>query len=546
MNARDTMIQIQESKAHKETIHNKNFRPKFVSAITALSLSISASSVMASHPTWGISQGNNLTISNSGSVTTITAKSNNSATGQIEVTSKQGHNSILNSLSIQSQTSITNNGTNALILINTNSSTIPTIHNEGTLTSQSSSPVINIQGHNITIQNLINKGIMKNSGHANSVIKQTQTSTIINFTNEGTIEAGANAIYLENAPQTFTNSGLIKAKYAVVWINDKAPNGINLLKNTGTLISENSAINTFLSNGSNGNASNINTLINEGLIQGKENGIELTTISSIENKGSIIGQDGAGILIKKRNGNNQQNQITGQIKVEGLIQGKTAGIINEGKLGSAEGQDVIVVGSNGKIEGGIVNGRNGSNDGTITGNIVNNSNNNLRITNNNQASFKGNITNNGTGTLEINNQGKTGDNTVIKNSNSSGSIKIKDWKVDSNGSGPKTVKFEGQNITLEKLTISEATTDITKVANAFSADNGANKADIFANTQVKASGNGAVTITGDLLRGLVANIDGSKTAAAALNRTLIATATARATFLDTVMGNALNTLSFLH
>ncbi|MCI6217201.1 MAG: hypothetical protein MR629_01450, partial [Helicobacter sp.] len=490
----------------------KAFKPKFVSVIATLSLSVSASSVMASHATWGINSGNHLTISNSSSITTITAKNNGSATGQITITSQNGHSGILNSLSIPSGNSITaNNSNNPLILINTSSSTIPTIHNEGTLESTSQSPVIDIQGHGITIQNLINKGIMKNSGHANSVIKQTQTSTIINFSNEGTIEAGSNAIYLENAPRTFKNSGLIKAKFATVWISDKASNGIHLLENTGTLISENSAIQTFPLGSNNNPQSNIKTLINNGVIQGKQNGIQLTTIESIENKGSIIGQEGAGILITKRTTNGQQNQITGQIKVEGVIQGKIAGIINEGQLGSSANQDVIVIGSNGRIVGAVKNASGGT--------------------------LKGNITNNGNGILEIDNQGTVGDNTVIKNG-SSGSIKILDWKLEnqSNGGGGnlKTVKFEGKNISVDKLTISEGDTDVTKVANAFSTDNDASKASIFANTEVKVSGgNGAVTITGDLLRGLVANIDGSKTAAAALNRTLIATATARATFLDT-------------
>ncbi|RAX54142.1 hypothetical protein, partial [Helicobacter sp. 10-6591] len=98
--------------------------------------------------------------------------------------------------------------------------------------------------------------------------------------------------------------------------------------------------------------------------------------------------------------------------------------------------------------------------------------------------------------------GTVGNNTVIKNENSSGSIKILDWKLENQDNGnPKTVRFEGNggNITLEKLTISETTTDITKVANAIQ---GSKKAEAVAHTQVQTSGgNGAVTITGDLLRG---------------------------------------------
>ncbi|MDD7567284.1 MAG: hypothetical protein PUJ79_02635, partial [Helicobacter sp.] len=508
----------------------KAFKPKFVSVIATLSLSVSASSVMmAQGSTWGVSSGSNLTVSNSNSVTTITANPN----GRGRIESKSGNNSLL----IQNKTSI--KGNNGLIVIESSSnSTIQTIQNEGTLTTNGH-PVIDIKGSNKTIQNLINKGIMKNNAHnSNSVIRfNASSSTISNFTNEGTIEAtGGNGIYLENIQITLTNTGLIKAKNAAIYVSHTNNDGINLLKNSGTLWSDNgNAISIYSNGGNNNNKSGIATLINEsgGVIQGKENGIELTSlgnngnkkssIGSIDNQGSIIGKEGAGIVIRKHHQNNgQQNQLTGQIKVDGLVQGKTAGILNEGKLGSADGQEVIIVGEQGKIEGVVKNAAG--------------------------ASLQGNITNKGSGTLALDNQGSVSNNTVISNTGG-GKVEIKDWKVENQSNGGagkvKTLHFKGDGITVDNLTINVQNTEVTQIANAFSAEGGADKTKIFTNTKVK-SNDQSVSFDGDLLRGLVANIDGSKTAAAALNRTLIATATARATFLDSVMGNALNTLSFLH
>ncbi|RAX53095.1 hypothetical protein, partial [Helicobacter sp. 10-6591] len=437
-----------------------------------------------------------------------------------------------------------------------------------------------------TIDTFINEGIIENA------------STYGGSLNDGTVHA---AIYLEgthnskNTIKSFDNKGTIKAKRAGIFIFGSKTT-ITHLKNSGTI-----EINNNNSNGNNVNNNNVSagimfgylvgnnptyeTIQNEGIIKGGDYGIFIeggtithlknsgtiegnkdgiafynaggtlqTTINNLEIDGGIIrggvnginisktntnsdqtiigsltikqnatveGTNGSGLVLGKDSSNSDKYQLTGKIQVDGTLKGTKAGITNYGQLGSDNNgsQEVIVVGENGRIDGVVKNAAGGT--------------------------LQGNITNKSSNVLEIDNQGKTGDKTVI-NSEGSGGVKIKDWKLENKSSGQevKVIEFKGNNgnITLEKLTISAENTDVTKVAQALQGDK---KANALASTKV-VSTQGEITFDGDLLRGLVANIDGSKTAAAALNRTLIATATARATLLDSVMGNALNTLSFLH
>ncbi|RAX51729.1 hypothetical protein, partial [Helicobacter sp. 10-6591] len=399
-----------------------------------------------------------------------------------------------------------------------NNINIGTIKNSGTI--EAGNAGIYMVGDFMTIQNIINEG----------------TITITNGTNNGDYSAGIVVAAVDKKNPIYAdiqNKGTITGGQYGVFIEGGT---INNLKNSGTIEGKKDGIAFFNAEGT------LHTTITNleieqgGIIRGEQNGINISKNNgdkdqtvvgnlTIAQDATVEGINGSGLVLGKDNKNGSSSdkyQLTGKIEVNGTLKGKTAAIINKGELGSNEGGDVLVIGEQGKIEGVVKNESGGT--------------------------LKGNITNKGTGTLEIDNKGTVGNKTVIKN-DGGGSIKILDWKLENqdNGSGNlKTVQFEGNggNITLEKLTISETNTDITKVAEAIQ---GSQKAQAVAHTQVKTSdGNGAVTITGDLLRGLVANIDGSKTAAAALNRTLIATATARATFLDTVMGNALNTLSFLH
>ncbi|MCI7485420.1 MAG: hypothetical protein MSA68_05685, partial [Helicobacter sp.] len=627
-------------KGRKTLKQSRNFIPKFISTIAALSLCVS--SAVAHHPQKQTSGTNNKWIplkqtgldydnKHTGNSETVTINNDGKpVSGMLKVEKSGG---TLQSLITKG----TINGANQIINIESGKNVyVPTITNKGMLNGNTSNGgntgkkgVVEVQGKS-TIANFTNSGTIKASNNNAVFLKE---STIETFINEGLIQGESNggnlkdgtvhgAIYLhENGNTTiksFDNKGTIKAKRAGIFIVGSKNTTITHLKNSGVIEITNGSnsngkddsagivlaqLNTVQGQGSKpiydtientgiikgGNygmfieGGTISNLKNSGTIEGKKDGIAFfnaggplqTTITNLEiEQGGIVkggenginlsriefdrrngsgkgeqndrivenliiregarveGADGSGLVLgkveDKRNNGKQAQQsdnkdtykLTGKIEVNGTLKGKTAGITNYRDMGT-EGKEVIVIGEHGKIEGVVKNESGGT--------------------------LKGNITNNGSHELAIDNQGKTGNNTVITN-NGSGEIKIKDWKLENQGNGSsnlKTVKFEGKNISVDKLTINAQNIDITKVANAFSTDNNASKADIFANTQVKVSGdNGAVTITGDLLRGLVANIDGSKTAAAALNRTLIATATARATFLDTVMGNALNTLSF--
>ncbi|WP_146744494.1 hypothetical protein, partial [Helicobacter sp. 10-6591] len=549
---------------------------------------------------------------NSGTIETSNANNNGGSSGSSSSTNNRSSRSIdLYKATITNFTNsgtIKASKNNAVYL---NASTIETFINEGIIESESQGnngsnnqndgfkygnahlihAAIRVQagnGETSSIKNLENRGTLKGKRAGISIARQANdngNSNNINIgtiKNTGTIEAGNAGIYMVSDFMTIQNiinegkititngngspsnsNGDYSAGIVIAAVTHKKPiygtienknkgtitggdygvfiegGSISNLKNSGTIEGKKDGIAFFNAGGT------LNTTINnleiegQGIIRGQDNGINISKTNGnsdqtvvgnlkIAQGATVEGVSGSGLVLGKdnKNGSSSNNtdtyKLTGKIQVDGTLKGKTAAITNKGQLGSSEGGDVLVIGEQGKIEGVVRNESGGT--------------------------LKGNITNNGNGTLEIDNQGKTGNNTVIKN-DGNGSIKILDWKLEnqSNGSNGnlKTVQFEGNgNITLEKLTISETTTDITKVANAIQ---GSQKAQAVAHTQVQTSdGNGAVTITGDLLRGLVANIDGSKTAAAALNRTLIATATARATFLDTVMGNALNTLSFLH
>ncbi|MCI7484444.1 MAG: hypothetical protein MSA68_00595, partial [Helicobacter sp.] len=380
-----------------------------------------------------------------------------------------------------------------------NNINIGTIKNSASGTIEAGNAGIYMVGDFMTIQNIINEGkITITNGNASpsnfngnysagiviaAVDKKNPIYGTIENKDKGTITGGDYGVFIEGG-------------------------SISNLKNSGTIEGNKDGIAFFNAGGT--LQTTINNLeIEKGIIRGEQNGINISKNNgnndqtvvqnlTIGKDATVEGVSGSGLVLgKDKNGSNSDKyQLTGKIEVNGILKGKTAAITNKGQLGSNEGGDVLVIGNSGKIEGVVRNESGGT--------------------------LKGNITNNGTGILEIDTQGTVGNNTVIKNENSNGSIKILDWKLENQSNGnPKTVTFEGKgNITLEKLTINEGNTDITKVANAIQ---GSKKAQAVAHTQVQTSGgNGAVTITGDLLRGLVANIDGSKTAAAALNRTLIA------------------------
>ncbi|MCI7485841.1 MAG: hypothetical protein MSA68_07905, partial [Helicobacter sp.] len=591
------------------------YSPKFVSTITALSLSLCTSNLTAHHPDnkWELLNLRKTNHSGDGSqaqhITTISPQGN-SDSGMIKI--KNNSSGTLTSLMIQNGKTI--NGANQIINVSNNRHiSVPTITNKGILLGNTHNNVSNqgvIHIQNATITNFTNTGTINAKG-GNAVM--LKNATITTFINESLIETESqnsqngnqvnpnHSAFLIQTGTTITslhNKGTIKAKHSGINIasanttithlhnsgtihiennngNDQHSAGIMLgsfnggsnstsyetIENSGTITGANYGI--YLEGGnitnlknsgnidankdgiglhnanSNTNITIQNLDIDSGTIKGKENGINISKTGFSQNHqtivenlnikaGATVEGEKSGLVLGQANGNKQSNngtyKLTGQINVQGTLKGATA-ITNHGELGSGDGKEVIVIGEQGKIEGVIKNESGGK--------------------------LQGNITNHSSHALEIDNKGSVGNNTVITN-NGQGEIKIKDWKLEGQGNGStalKALKFEGNEsggkITLEKLTVNVQNANITN-ENLKAAFQGNKMADAIVGTQVVAGNdNGAVSFSGDLLRGLVANIDGSKTAAAALNRTLITTATARATFLDSVMGNALNTLYFL-
>ncbi|MDD7566785.1 MAG: hypothetical protein PUJ79_00020, partial [Helicobacter sp.] len=561
------------------------YSPKFVSTITALSLSLCASNLAAHHPDtkWYLFNLTKTDHKGNGRdahhITTISPK-NGSDSGMIKAL-VNGSSQTLTSLLIQDGKTI--NGTNQIINVSNSQHTIsiPTITNKGILLG-------NTRSNNVS-------SIVSPQG-----VVELQNATVTNFTNTGTINAkGGNAVMLKNATiTTFINESLIETEsqhrsgrvamddikpiYSAFLIDDgstisslhnkgtiKAKNtGINVngkahiahLKNSGTITIQNGdnhnhsagimLVSSSNSGGSYGTIENtgaisggkygvyleggsIDNLKNSGNIDAKKDGIGFyspkngdsnTTIQNLEvEKGTIKGGEnginisktgvgpkhqavvqnltiketatveggsGSGLILGNHDNSTKNGQgtykLTGKIQVDGILKGSKAGITNYGHLGS-DGQDAIVVGKNGKIDG-IVKNENGG-------------------------TFKGNITNESSHALQIDNQGKVGNEIVITN-NGTGNIEIKDWKLEKqdNGNGLKALKFEGNGngkITLEKLTIDVDNANINN-ENLKAAFQGSKKTEALLSTQV-ASTKGEVKFSGDLLRGLVANIDGSKT-----------------------------------
>ncbi|MCI6216983.1 MAG: hypothetical protein MR629_00335, partial [Helicobacter sp.] len=353
--------------------------------------------------------------------------------------------------------------------------TITHLKNSGTI------EINNSNGNNNNVSNTnVSAGIL--IGQLN-MQQQNQSKPIYGtIENTGTIKGGDYGMFIEGGSiKNLKNSGTIEGKKdGIAFFNAGGPlqTTITNLEIEGTVKGGENGINLsrieFDRRNNNGQGEQNeriveNLIIRENaIVEGaKGSGLVLGNVEDKRNNKNTNGQD---------NGENDTYQLTGTIQVNGTLKGTKAGITNYKDMGT-EGQEVIVVGSKGRIEGVVKNESGGT--------------------------LKGNITNNGSHELAIDNQGTVGNNTVIKN-NGSGEIKIKDWKLekqDNNGNDLKVIKFEGNggNITLEKLTISEGNTDITKVANAIQ---GSKKAEAVAHTQVQTSGgNGAVTITGDLLRG---------------------------------------------
>ncbi|WP_412097456.1 autotransporter domain-containing protein [Campylobacter lari] len=278
---------------------------------------------------------------------------------------------------------INNNGSisgNVGILVTGNKSKIETLNNQGTI---SGSRGVVIEG-NSTIENLNNSdtgfissitivgnGTVNNINNQGTInyIRLDSNSKLGTLNNNGIISSDATGIHVNSGNvDLINNKNIIKGDANGILVqrynNDSA--NVKTIENTGTILGVNEvgllvithngkidlidnkqtgliqggidAIRLFASFGKIGKIEQVN---NEGSIIGGQNGINIQEfsnnkglvnyINTITNKGTILGQSGAGIYV---NGANQH--IKDYIKLEGsnaLIAGGTAGIYNKGTIG---------------------------------------------------------------------------------------------------------------------------------------------------------------------------------------------------------------------
>ncbi|VEJ47972.1 autotransporter beta-domain-containing protein [Campylobacter jejuni subsp. doylei] len=384
------------------------------------------------------------------------------------------------------------------------SSTIETFKNSGTIKSTGKN---NYPGGvkliRATVNTFENTGLI--SGFNGLVILK---GTIENFTNSGTIEStsqggGEAAIRIQTAEldpssiTNFTNDGIIKSSSNGVLI--ESGNKIETLTNKRTIESKLNGIG-FLDDG--GHTSPDNTelgkiILEEGSsIKARNNGINIdnqTTAKSIKVGGievkkgaSVVGRE-AGIYLAKG------KEITAPITISGTVSGGNAGIVNEGKM------------------------------------------------------TKG-ITHDGEGELVISNQGLVGKdeegNTVTNNK---GSVTIKDWVVTTDEKTGKldTVRIGGtktEEVKVTSITVDQSNADLEELNDIKNIISGVSTNNIA--NSIKTNGGGEISLSYDPLSGrLSTDVNLNASISGANLRSFFSTDSKRATFIDNVMANAMQSFS---
>ncbi|VEG62446.1 autotransporter beta-domain-containing protein [Campylobacter jejuni subsp. doylei] len=383
--------------------------------------------------------------------------------------------------------------------------TIETFKNSGTI--QSTGTIHNPAGVKL---NFVTVKTFENTGFISGTLGVLTTQgTIDNFINKGTIEStgqsgGEAAIKIRTANNSvsaithFTNEGTIKSASDGVLI--ESGNKIETLTNKGTIESKSNGISLF-DHGINSKLDNAHLgkiiLEKDSSIKAGKKGINIdnqTTARSIRvggievKAGASVSGDEAGIYLGKG------KEITAPITISGTVSGGNAGIVNEGRMAK-----------------GIIN------DGEAE----------LVISNQ--------------GLVEENNDG----NTVANNG--SGSVRIKEWVVTTNEEtgrlrtvhvgGKNTANVKVNSITVDQSNLNlEELNDITNIISGVSTNNIADS--------VKTNGGGEISLSFDPLSGrLSTDVQLNASIAGASFRSSLATASRRATFIDNVMANAMQSFS---
>ncbi|VEJ46879.1 autotransporter beta-domain-containing protein [Campylobacter jejuni subsp. doylei] len=415
-----------------------------------------------------------------------------------------------------------------------------------------------------TIETFKNSGTIISTGtdHNPAGVKLNY-ATVKTFENTGFISGTLGVMTTQGTIETFINKGTIESKSGAAIKIQTAYNKTNPSQTTAINAS---SITHFTNEGTIKSASDgvliesgnkIGTLTNQGTIESKSNGISFFDHgidSKLDNAylGKIILEKDSSIKAGK-NGINIDNQTTARsIRVGGIevkagasVSGGEAGIVNERIIGGDDKKGGIII--SGEVSGriaGILNKGKGSIAGSI---VVENGGKLDSIINDEGATIGRGITHNGEGDLVILSRGLVGKdekgNTVTNNK---GSVTIKDWVVTTNEEtgrlrtvvigGTKTDSVKVTNITVDQrdLDLNELN-DITNIISGVSTNNIAN---------VKTNGGGEISLSYDPISArLSTDVQLNASIAGANFRSSVATASKRATFIDNVMANAMQSFS---
>ncbi|SUW96631.1 autotransporter beta-domain-containing protein [Campylobacter jejuni subsp. doylei] len=414
-----------------------------------------------------------------------------------------------------------------------------------------------------TIETFKNSGTIKSTGtdsHYSSGVK-LHYATVKTFenTNTGLISGLFGFITTQGTIETFINKGIIESKgnghdgnEAAIRIQTAGQNGIstiNHLINEGTIKSD--SHNGILIESGN----KIGTIINKGTIETKLNGISFFDYgpgSSPDNTelGKIILEKDSSIKAGK-NGIDIDVKTTKTIKADG-IEVKKGASVSGGEAGIylAKGDEIKApITVSGTVSGGnagIVNEGSISAPITISGTV---SGGNAGIVNESEGKMAKGIINDGEAELVISNQGlveENNDGNTVAN-NGSGSVRIKEWVVTTNEATGKlrTVHVGGKNtanVKVNSITVDQSGLDINElndITNIISGVSTNNIAD-----SVKTNGGGEISLSYDPISArLSTDVQLNASIAGANFRSSVATASKRATFIDNVMANAMQSFS---
>ncbi|WP_407645606.1 beta strand repeat-containing protein, partial [Helicobacter mesocricetorum] len=297
--------------------------------------------------------------------------------------------------------------------------------------------------------------------------------------------------------------------------------------------------------------------------------LSLTNSGNGNISGSITSTSNAPVVLKNEDNANITGGVSASGKGKVTIENKGSAKIG-GDIKNEGGGNLSITNSNdGNIAGHIINSGSGNlnlkNEGNakIEKDITNSGSGDLKLSNEGNAQLGANIKNEGSGNLSISNTGKVSDTTKIE-SNGSGKVEVEQWLVSTNSAGEvKPLEITGKN--LSAVSVSNVTFDVANISNLSilakdpekiinidtSKDTNIKNAEeinakVFAKAEFKTNDPSVNVNVDSLTKTLSFSIDGAKTSAAALGQTLISNTQARATFVSSVMGNAMNAVHLIH